>query len=258
LSLQGKTILVTRQKEQSAEFVEEIESLGGRALVFPMIRITAPDSWQECDSALERIESYQALLFTSANGVEGFFGRSTEKKVSPEGFRAMEMMAVGKKTKERIEERGYQVRMVPENFSAQSLTAAVKPSDVAGKNILAPQGNLARDEIQRGLTELGAAVDPVPVYKNVKPLQSDGRQLWRHLEKREIDVVTFCSPSALTNFSAFVSPQRLRLLQWTVPIAVIGPTTRDAAVKKGYEVAIMGTVATVKGLVRAIDEFCAE
>ncbi len=258
MSLQGKTILVTRQKEQSAELVAEIEALGGRALVFPMIRITEPDSWEQCDAALGQLESYQVLLFTSVNSVEGFFNRLSEKKVSHDSILTLQIMGVGKKTKEAVEQRGYQVLVVPETFSARSLTGALESSDVLGKRFLIPQGNLARDEIQRNLTEMGAVVHNVPVYKNVKPLQTDGRKLWKHLESKAIDVLTFCSPSALMNFSTFVSSDRLRLLRRDVPIAVIGPTTRDAAQKKGYEVAIMGTVATVKGLVRAIDEFYAQ
>jgi len=252
LSLQGKTILVTRQKEQSAEFVTEIEHSGGRALVVPMIQIANPDSWGECDRALDRIESYQALVFTSINGVNGFFGRSDERKIPPERFRSLHIMAVGKRTRESIEQRGYDVHMIPETFSARSLINAVQRSDVEGKSILAPRGNLGRDEVQVGLENLGAVVEPIVVYRNVKPKEDDGRQLWNSIRRKEIDVLTFASPSAVVNFSTFVSARQLRSLGWALPIAVIGPTTRDAALKRGYDVAIMGTEATVKGLVQSI------
>jgi len=255
VSLQGKTLLVTRQQEQSAEFVAEIEHCGGRALVVPMVQITDPDSWEECDRALDQIQIYQALVFTSINGVDGFFRRCGEKNIPPERVRAMDIMAVGRKTREGIERRGHNVRMIPETFSAQSLASTVQRSDVAGKRILAPRGSLGRDEVRVGLENLGAVVDSIPVYKNVKPEGRKGRRLWNSLQHKEIDVLTFASPSAVVNFTSFVPAPRLRSLGWDVPIAVIGPTTRDAARIRGYDVAIMGEEATVKGLVRAIIEY---
>ena len=255
MSLQGKTILVTRQQEQSAEFVAEIEHCGGRALVVPMVQITDPDSWEECDRALDHIQLYQVLVFTSINGVDGFFRRCGERYVPPERLHALDIIAVGRKTKEDIERRGYGVHMIPETFSAHSLTSTVQRSDVAGKRILAPRGNLGRDEVQVGLENLGAMVDSIAVYKNVKPQGEGGRHLWDSIRHKEIDVLTFASPSAVVNFTAFVPASQLRSLGWKVPIAVIGPTTRDAALRRGYEVAVMGKEATVKGLVRAIIEY---
>ena len=58
MSLRNKTILVTRQEEQSREFVTAIEQRGGSALLFPMIRIMDPDSWVACDAAIERLDSH--------------------------------------------------------------------------------------------------------------------------------------------------------------------------------------------------------
>jgi uroporphyrinogen-III synthase len=70
MSLQNKTILITRQREQSKEFIAEVEKRGGHAVVFPLIRITEPDSWESCDTALQRLGEYDGLILTSENGVE--------------------------------------------------------------------------------------------------------------------------------------------------------------------------------------------
>jgi uroporphyrinogen III methyltransferase/synthase len=52
MGLGGKTILITRSKEQSSEFARSIELQGGQPVVFPATRIEDPESWKECDEAI--------------------------------------------------------------------------------------------------------------------------------------------------------------------------------------------------------------
>jgi len=169
VNLLAKTVLVTRQSEQAAEFVDELARIGARALVVPMIRVIEPDSWEECDRAIARIGFYNGLVFASANGVKAFFRRAAEKGVDPQSVRSLGIYAVGRKTQETIEEQGYTVRFIPDNFSAESLVAGLEAWDVSGKRFLFPRGNLGRDELISGLKDRGAVVDVVEVYKNIAP-----------------------------------------------------------------------------------------
>ncbi|ASB66422.1 Uroporphyrinogen-III synthase [Bacillus velezensis] len=73
LPLQGKTVLVTRNKRQAAPFRKKVEALGGTAVSASLIAFqeALPD---ECaDSLREDLSEPGWLVFTSVNGVRFFF-----------------------------------------------------------------------------------------------------------------------------------------------------------------------------------------
>src|SRR5580658_7478512 len=75
MNLQGKTILTTRAAAQSGELRKRLEDLGARVIECPTIQIVDPADWSAVDEAILRLNSYQWLLFTSANAVEQFMKR---------------------------------------------------------------------------------------------------------------------------------------------------------------------------------------
>ena len=101
LPLSGKTIVVTRRKEQAKEFSELLEQQGAAVILFPAVEIAEPSSWNECDTALERLSEYSGIIFTSTNAAEYFFRRGTERRKSDRV--SCRLYAVGDKTKEKIE-----------------------------------------------------------------------------------------------------------------------------------------------------------
>ena len=99
LSLQGCTILVTRAAEQSAPFRVLLENRGAHVVCCPAIEIADPDSWQACDEAIWKLASYDALCFTSKNGVAKFMGRVRSiRPLALETLSTKEIFAVGEKT----------------------------------------------------------------------------------------------------------------------------------------------------------------
>ena len=252
MDLRNKTILITRQPEQAAEFIAEVEKRGWRAVLFPTIKITDPDSWGVCDKALERINDYDGLIFTSANAVERFFQRCTLKEVEPATFRACEIYAVGEKTRQEIERRGLRVRLVPDTFSSASLAKQFTKAAVEQKRFLFPRGNISKDDVIERLRELEAVVDSVVVYNTVGADNSEVDSIWKKLVGGQIDVVTFASPSAALNFAQLFSVERIRQLGQMIKVAVIGPTTAEAARGVGLKVDVVATKSTVAGLVEAI------
>ncbi|MDL1894477.1 uroporphyrinogen-III synthase [Sphingobacteriales bacterium CHB3] len=253
MSLAGKTILVTRQRMQSGQLTEEIEKRGGHAVVIPMISISDPESWKECDEALDRLSTYQAVVFASTNGVEAFFRRIEERKLDPSALSHTDIFPVGEKTAEEIEKRSFRVRHIPDLFSAEGLIDYFKQNEVRGRRFLLVRGNLGKDDLGKELVSLGAEVDAVQVYRNDPPEESAVQELKQWLDGG-CDVVTFASPSAAKNFNAVISAGSLRLSRKT-KIAVIGPTTRDAVERLGFYVDIEAKESTSRGLVEAIDEY---
>ncbi|MFQ5539107.1 MAG: uroporphyrinogen-III synthase, partial [Candidatus Binatia bacterium] len=65
--LLGRHIVITRPRRQANSFVREIEELGGEVVEFPTIEIVPPKSYSHLDRAIDRIESYDWIIFTSVN-----------------------------------------------------------------------------------------------------------------------------------------------------------------------------------------------
>jgi len=251
MSLRGKRVLITRSREDSREFISAIEADGGEAVVVPMISISDPDSWSGCDDALERLESFDGLVFASGNGVRKFFERAEKKGIRLHVLEQKAIYAVGEKTKRLIEEYALPVRFVPDDYSLTSLATNFTASTVFGKRFLLVRGNIGKEELALRLTKLGAIVESIVVYKTSKPSEKDGAALRQMIESGEIDIVTFASPSAVRNFLEDVPAETCNQSK----IAVIGPTTRDAAVNASVHVDIIADVSTVEGLARAMSKF---
>ena len=74
--LWGKRILVTRSRHQASAFVKLLTEYGATCLEAPTIEILPPDdSYAALDQALEGLDRYHWLVFTSPNGVAAFFNR---------------------------------------------------------------------------------------------------------------------------------------------------------------------------------------
>ena len=255
MSLKGKTILVTRQREQSQELVEEIRQSGAKAVVIPMIRILDPESWAACDNAIAELPDYTGIIFTSGNAVERFLQRCEVKGVFSPAFTPLEVYAVGERTQELLKEYGVQVTFTPEQYSSASLQARFRRENAGGKRFLFPKGDLAKEELTKHLRSLGALVEEVDVYRNSPPTAETLQEVSARFLHREFDVVTFASPSAVKHFHGAVIPDLFDLIRNHTKLAVIGSTTRYAAEQLGYTVDIEAKVSTSKGLVEAIVQY---
>ena len=54
----GRRVLVTRPREQSAEFVTLLQALGADPIEAPMIRIAPPEDYDELDDACRAIDAF--------------------------------------------------------------------------------------------------------------------------------------------------------------------------------------------------------
>ena len=254
MGLENKTILITRQREQSVEFIAEVERRGGKTVLLPMINIQDPDSWDEVDWALQQIKTYDALIFTSVNSVERFFQRCLLRSVEPVVFRKRDVYAVGEKTKKAIEGRGVAVKAIPEKYSSSGLAEYFRNLNLEGKRFLYPRGDLGKADLIKSLMRQRAIVDPVVVYKNTGPDEVDAEFVYRRLVAGEIDVVTFASPSAAINFVKRFSPEKISSMDKRTTIAVIGSTTAEEVRNLGIHVDVVARHSTIEGLLDAIEE----
>ena len=74
--LWGKTVLVTRSRDQASRLVELLNAAGARCLEVPTIEIAPPADFAPLDAALQHLGRYEWVIFTSANGVRAFMDRA--------------------------------------------------------------------------------------------------------------------------------------------------------------------------------------
>ncbi len=250
--LAGKTVLVTRPRDQAGGMVAAIERFGGRALHFPTIEIAPPETWEECDRALGGLSMYDGLIFTSANGVRYFFQRLKERGAGPHECASKKIFVVGEKTRRAVEEFTPHVVAMPDKFTAADLSRRLEQEDLKGRSFLFPRGSLGKDILADNLRLLGASIDSVTVYRTTEPEQSDIHELKKKFLFREIDIVSFTSPSAFLNFAKLFPPAELAEIFAHAKIAVIGPATREAVEREGFRAEIVAGGSTVESMVEAM------
>jgi uroporphyrinogen-III synthase len=257
MSLEGKAVLITRRPEQAGEMIEEIERLGGRAVIFPSIEIIDPESWRPVDEIISRLDQFDAIVFASSNAAERFLGRCGKSSSARAMLRTLEVVAVGQKTRETVERFGIKVTLVPESHSARGLARSLGSGGIHAKRFLIPRGDLAREELPRGLQELGASVETVTVYRTILPRGAERDVICNRILRGEIDIITFASPSAVNNFTSLFSREELVSLASHVAVAVIGPTTEEAARDAGLRVNAVAHEPTARELIHAA-QACSE
>ncbi len=245
----GKGIVITRPELQSESFADLLQGLGARVIHFPTIRIVPPASWDSCDNALNKLDSYQWIVFTSANGVRFFFQRLGESGRDIRDLKGIRLCTIGPATAEALEAMGLRVDLVPDEYISEGVVRAFADQDIRGLRILLPRAETARDIIPEGLTGQGAQVDVVTVYRTIS---SGGKkaELGAFMKQGHVDVITFTSPSTVAGFMEIMGKDFI--LPAKVKIAAIGPVTAAAVKKAGLPIHILQATYTIPGLVEGI------
>jgi uroporphyrinogen III methyltransferase/synthase len=134
---------------------------------------------------------------------------------------------------------------------------ALRTADaVTGRRFLLPKADIARELLGDELRASGASVTEVVAYRTLlaSTERDSDHDVYRMLLDRQIDAVTFTSPSSVRNFVKMLGEdQAVDLLQGTV-VACIGPVTAEAAQQLGIATNVMPERFTIADLVDALVE----
>jgi len=247
----GKTVVVTRAREQASALADTLTALGAECLECPTIKIIPAEDAAPLDRAIDRISQYEWLIFTSVNGVDFFFKRLFEKNRDVRELHGLKIATIGSATAARLLDFGLKSDLLPQDFRAESVVEAFAGIELKGKKILLPRAREARPVLTVELAKMGADIDDIPVYENVRD-QSNADLLVARLEESGIDLITFTSSSTVKNFKALLPPDRFPELVSGVTVACIGPITAQTAAELGFNVQVVARTSTIPGLCDAI------
>ncbi len=246
LPLAGRRIVVTRAREQASAFSARLKELGAEVIELPTIEIRPAADYAALDEAIADLESYDWLLFTSANGVRYFVDRLDRSARDLRCVRAR-VCAIGPATRAALEALHLKVDLMPQEYIAESLVEAFAGHDLAGKRILLPRAAVARDLVPAELSKRGARVDVVEAYRTVIP--EEARERARAIfSGKKPDWVAFTSSSTVMNFLEAAGVAALE----GVRVASIGPITSATARRAGLSIAAEAAQFNIDGLVAAI------
>jgi uroporphyrinogen III methyltransferase / synthase len=252
LPLFGKRIAITRARDQAGVLRNELAALGADVIEIPSIEIRPPDSWEPLDAAVGRLNEFQYLLLTSANGVRNFLARLAASGRDVRALSGLTIGVIGPATAAEFAQTGVKVDLMPKEYVAEGLLAALADQDLRGKSFLIPRARVARDLVPQVLKERGARVEVVEAYQTVAPQISP--EEFARLFNPPPDAITFTSSSTATNFAKLVGEDRIAgILRGTV-IASIGPITSDTLRNLGIEVTLQARESTIAGLVQNLLE----
>ena len=211
----------------------------------PVIEIADAAEASSLEKAIQNLASYDWLIFTSVNGVRHFMEALDR---SPSDLRDLKakLCAIGPATRAAVEALHLRVDVMPEEYVAESLIAALAEEDLKGKRVLLPRAAVARDLVPDTLRERGAVVDVVEAYRTIIPADAAARA--KEALVRNPDWITFTSSSTVTNLLKVTGREALA----GIKIASIGPVTSATARAAGLIVDVEANPHTIEGLVDAL------
>ena len=250
MNLTNKRILITRPRAQAEGFARALRAAGAHPVFFPVIEIIPPEDYSVLDFAIQNLEQYDWLIFTSVHGVEAFFNRLEAlgfKKI-PAGLR---VAAVGSRTARFLSEHGLWTDHIPDEYVAEAMLPDFG-KNIYGKRFLLPQSNLARTVLANEIRSAGGLVTEVVAYRN-RLSEPDAAEI--NALRSGVDIVTFTSPSTVRNFITILQRHGLDPLNLpgTPLFACIGPTTRQAAEEAGFSNLIVSSEYTTAGLIETLN-----
>lgn len=252
--LLGKTIVVTRARNQASNLVTKLEELGAQCIETPTIKIVPPRNRTPLEKSIKEIDSYDWLIFTSVNGVKFFFDTLFAAKKDVRVLGHLKFACIGPATRDKLMEFGICSDILPETYRAESIVKAFSNIEIKNKKILLPRAKKARSVLPEELKKMGADVFDLSAYETEQVTEGK-KNLIELLENQKIDMVTFTSSSTVKNFKNLLPLNRFKELVSKVTCACIGPITAQTAGDSGIKPEISAKDYTIPGLVDAIVDY---
>jgi uroporphyrinogen III methyltransferase/synthase len=217
----------------------------------PTIEVQAISDNVELDRAITSLRDYSWLIFTSANGVEIFFSRLLELGRDSRDLCEVKLCVIGPATAAALGRYGLVADCIPPEYLAEAIADCLREENIAGRRILMARAESVPPELVNKLTQLGAIVDELALYRTV-PAGISATDASQMLLAGQIDITTFTSSSTVKNLVSMLGKNGEVVNRTRV--ACIGQVTAATAARLGVRVDVVAKEHTIPGLVQAIIE----
>jgi len=199
LPLDQKNIIITRSKEGILDIKKLFTNKGATIYDFPAISIGDPDDLNPLDEALNQINDFHWIIFSSSNGIKfvdkrlRFFNSSLK-----ECSKNTKIAVVGEKTAKTLDDFGIEADFIPPEFVAESLIDNF-PISGYGLRVFLPRVQTGgRDLIADEFRKAGARVFEVAAYETRCP-DSIPKLTVDVISGRKVDAIIFSSGKTVSN-----------------------------------------------------------
>jgi uroporphyrinogen-III synthase len=254
--LHGKTVFVSRAREECAELSAELETRGAQVIASPLLRFALPEDLVPLDTALGRLGEFDWWLITSRHAVEFAVARSYAIGAPlAQLVRGACVGVVGTATAEAARRAGIAVACVAKQQSAVGLQDELA-SQVAGKRILLLRSNLADSVLPRWLAARGAEITDVICYRTLPPGEEEQKRL-AAVSWQRVDAAVFFSPSAIRHLAEAIGPQKMKEATSESVSVAAGPTTAEAARRHGFHQCVEAEEPAPPAIISALEAWFA-
>lgn len=267
-TLKGRTVVVTRPRNQAAETLKAIELRGAKPYLLPTIEIKAPRDLSAATRFFQDLASKKAdyVILMSVNGVQQLLVIAESLGVVEEfksNLKNAVVMAVGPKTAQELENNGIHVDLVPEKYTSEGILDCLQHRHVKGKAIYIPRTSEAPPELAEKLRQMGNRVEEIHVYQSKLPSDEGlAARFLKDLTDGRIDAILFTSSLGVRNFFEMlklkVSEEKLKqLVRKNTVVAAIGPTTAKTLTEAGVSVDVVPENHTLDDALDALAKYWA-
>ena len=253
-----------------------IDALGGQSYSIVDMSVEQTEERNRLRSALEHIEDYSWLAFTSQNTITLFFKWLREWNIDVRKLAHLKIAVVGAGTRDALRSEGYIADYVPDEYTTSALAMGLANVMNDGEKLLLPRAVQGSETMLDILDKGGVTYEEIPVYDVV------GRRMESIQYLNDLDVITFVSASGVRGFLKVLDAEKngsgmdhmpndvdscrehtnntestlkIHDIMKNIRIAALGNVTEKALEKAGYHADIVPEVGDIEHLISSIGEF---
>ena len=256
--------------------VAAIDALGGQSYSIVDMSVEQTEEKNRLRMALEHIEDYSWLAFTSPNTITLFFKWLREWNIDVRKLAHLKLAVVGAGTRDALKAEGYIADYVPDEYTTSALARGLANVMNDGEKLLLPRAVQGSETMLDILDQGGVAYEEIPVYDVV------GRRMESIQYLNDLDVITFVSASGVRGFLDVLDAEKkncgvahmlndidscgdhtdstdgsfkIHDIMKNIRIAALGNVTEKALEKVGYHADIVPEVGDIEHLISAIGDY---
>lgn len=253
-----------------------IDALGGQSYSIVDMSVEQTEEKDRLRVALEHIEDYSWLAFTSQNTITLFFKWFREWNIDVRKLAHLKLAVVGAGTRDALRSEGYIADYVPDEYTTSALAMGLANVMNDGEKLLFPRAVQGSETMLDILDKGGVTYEEIPVYDVV------GRRMESIQYLKDLDVITFVSASGVRGFLQVLDAEKngsgmdhmpndvdscrehtnntestlkIHDIMKNIRIAALGNVTEKALEKAGYHADIVPEVGDIEHLISSIGEF---